>query len=67
MKNADKSAYPAPQHLHTFETVGLTKREIFAMTAMQGILANRESNIRKADTKTFWKVTNEILNRKKRK
>jgi hypothetical protein len=45
MKNADKSAYPAPQHLHTFETVGLTKREIFAMTAMQGILANRESNI----------------------
>ena len=37
MKNADKPAYPVP----SMSLVdGLTKREMFAMAAMQGILAS---------------------------
>ncbi len=38
--NCDKSAYPAITEL--FFEPGLTKREAFAMAAMQGILASRE-------------------------
>jgi hypothetical protein len=45
MKNSDNPAHPKP-HGVNFETAtvngwsGLTKREIFAMHAMQGLLAN---------------------------
>jgi hypothetical protein len=38
--NKNKSAFPAIDGV--FYTAGLTKREYFAMAAMQGILANRE-------------------------
>ena len=38
MKNADKPAYP-------FHSGGLTKRELFAAMAMQGICANPTSKI----------------------
>lgn len=45
MKNGDKSAYGIQAYYHEqFGPVpqesGLTKREMFAMAAMQGILAN---------------------------
>lgn len=48
MKNADKPVYPVPERdynkfsEHAAPWCGLTKREAFAMAAMQGILANRD-------------------------
>ena len=41
MKNADKPAYPLPKDrdIDSINKNGLTKREIFAIAAMQGILA----------------------------
>lgn len=44
MKNSEKPAYPAPQILHDMDDHGLTKRELFAMAAMQGILSNPANN-----------------------
>ena len=42
MKNADMPASPA-YHEGVAVTLGLTKRELFAAMAMQGILANPDS------------------------
>ena len=49
MNNSDMPANPTKHdsehfvHSHTY-TTGLTKREAFAVAAMQGILANSEPN-----------------------
>lgn len=47
MKNSESPAMPTIKHdvkcglpLHTTESKGLTKREVFAMHAMQGMLAS---------------------------
>lgn len=43
MKNGDEPAFPTLEQVHTnaWNTVrGLTKREYFAVMAMQGLLAN---------------------------
>jgi hypothetical protein len=40
MKNSDKPAYPVDSQSQSEHYHGLTKREMFAMAAMQGILAN---------------------------
>lgn len=36
MENKDKPAYPTNARMHS-DAVGLTKREMFAMAAMQGL------------------------------
>lgn len=49
MENADKSAYPVPitnqtesNQIQSENINGLTKREVFAMSAMNGILAGND-------------------------
>lgn len=42
MENKDKPAYPTNARMHS-DAQGLTKREMFAMAAMQGLLANPNS------------------------
>jgi hypothetical protein len=37
--NAEKPAYPTNARMHS-DAQGMTKRELFAMAAMQGLLAN---------------------------
>ena len=43
MKNADNPINPIPEHFDKYqnENIGLTKREYFAVLAMQGLIAGR--------------------------
>ena len=41
MNNADKAAYPLDESFNSLgHNVGLTKREVFALAAMQGLLVS---------------------------
>lgn len=42
MKNQDQPAYPV-ENLKEFDATGLTKRELLAAMAMQGLLANQQT------------------------
>lgn len=63
-KNPDKPAYPTdihyerPNKYHT----GLTKRELFAMAAMQGILASSADRGDQAVAKMSVKFADALLN-----
>lgn len=43
MKNGNEQAFPTPETISSLGSKGLTKRELFAFMAMQGLVANRSS------------------------
>lgn len=53
MENKDRPAYPASEETHTIGTHGMSKREIIAAMAMQGLIANGWFGKDASDTSLF--------------
>jgi hypothetical protein len=61
MKNSDKPAYPIVYGPYIPSDKGLTKREMFAMTAMQGICACGQILGTEAIAETSIEYADELL------
>ena len=58
MKNGEQPAYPTEYAKHGKQSIGLTKREAFAMAAMQGIMASNECGVaHHPETAASWAVS----------